>query len=75
MYLNLKDLVFYIQKHKNLVIELIFMQKIRCLLPRGGPTFSVKLGPGPGFSGGGQSILLHMKRKLHILESEQIKFI
>ena len=27
----------------------------------GGATFSEKLGPGPGFSGGGQSILLHRR--------------
>ena len=59
MYLNLMIFVFYNQKHKNLVVELIFMQNIRCLLSERGPTFSVTLGPGPGFSGGGQSILLH----------------
>ena len=33
MYLNFKiSFIFYVQKHKKLVAELIFKQKIRCLL-------------------------------------------
>ena len=45
-------LYFIFNNIKNLAVELIFKQKIRCLFCEG-PTFSVKLGAGPGFSGGG----------------------